>query len=115
MIYNSDELYANTEVLRIEVQEAHGITILKLIGELDSYTSRQLISMSRGSAYGAKELLVDLDDLKYIDSAGLVALVSIWIDFRDTGRRMVLSCQNNRVHRVLEITGLLSLFELRHG
>jgi anti-anti-sigma factor len=55
---------------------------------------------------------VNLDELEYIDSSGLSALVRIWMKASESGTQLVLSCGNPRIYRILEITGLLNLFKV---
>ena len=102
----------NGEVLQIGVSEIAGARVLRLTGDLDSYTSDRLSTISKAWISGAKKIIVNLDGLEYIDSSGLSALVGIWVRARESGVQMVVSCQNPRIHRVLEITGLLNLFTL---
>lgn len=102
----------NTEVLHIGVRESEGTRVLKLTGELDRYSSDRIKTISDTWVNGAKRVSVNLDDLQYIDSAGLSALVWMWIEAKDRGVEMIMSCNNQRIYRVLEITGLVKLFIL---
>lgn len=102
----------NREVLHIGVMEKGATRVLKLTGELDSYTSDRLTGISRTWIHGAQKVIVNLDGLDYIDSSGLAALVGMWVKAKYSGTQMVVSCQNARIQRVLEITGLLNLFKL---
>lgn len=54
------------------------ITVIHLEGRLDAHTYHTLIEKTR-DAYkaGARDFLIDLSDLTYISSAGLVALYTI--------------------------------------
>lgn len=98
------------EVLHIGVMEKGGTRVLKLTGELDSYTSDRLSTLSKTWVDGSEKVIVNLDGLEYIDSSGLAALVGLWVRVNEAGASMQLSCQNPRINRVLEITGLLGLF-----
>lgn len=100
------------EVLHIETGENSSSQMLRLSGELDSYTCSRLANITENWINGSKKVFVNLDELKYIDSSGLSALVKIWIKTRDNGTQMAISCQNPRIHRILEITGLLNLFNI---
>lgn len=102
----------NREVLHIGVSENGGTRVLRLTGELDSYTSDRLTGISKTWIPGARKVIVNLDKLEHIDSSGLSALVGMWVKARDARARMVVSCQNPRIHRILEITGLLNLFNV---
>lgn len=98
------------DMLKIGVMENAGTTVLKLSGDLDSFTSPRLSRYGKGWLRRSSKLIVNLDDLDYIDSTGLSALVAIWVNTRDQGIPMVISCRSPRIYRVFEITGLLNLF-----
>ena len=102
----------NPEVLHIGMSERAGTRVLRLTGELDSYTSDRLAGVAGVWLTGAKKIIIDLDGLEYIDSSGLAALVGMWVKARD---RMVISCSNPRIRRVMEITGLLNLFSFEEA
>lgn len=101
-----------SEVLQIGISEIGGTHVLRLTGELDSYTSPRLGAAAEKLFQTAKKVLVNLDALEFIDSSGLAALVGLWVDAKERGIPFLLSCRNPRVHRVLEITGLLNLFTI---
>jgi anti-anti-sigma factor len=67
--------------MNIKVSKAEGrvpVTIIGLAGELDGQTYTQLIDKARELfTEGARDFLLDLSDLTYISSAGLVALHSM--------------------------------------
>jgi anti-anti-sigma regulatory factor len=67
--------------MNISVSQEQGrvpVTVVKLDGQLDGQNYRELIDKaSELYAGGARDFLLDLDDLKYISSAGLVALHSV--------------------------------------
>jgi anti-sigma B factor antagonist len=100
------------DVLRIGVVEDAGTTVLKLSGDLDSYTSPRLSEYGKTWLKKTTELLVNLDDLDYIDSTGLSALVAMWVIAKDLGVPMVISCRSARIYRVFELTGLSNLFNV---
>ncbi len=100
----------NKEVLHIGIRESGTTRVLKLTGELDSYTSDRLRSISETWIPGARKVVVNLDKLDYIDSSGLAALVGMWVRARDNGVELVLTCRNRRVNKIMEITGLSKLF-----
>lgn len=65
----------------IKLSKAAGrvqVTVIRLAGELDGQSYTQLIDQAR-ELYkdGARDFLIDLTDLTYISSAGLVALHSV--------------------------------------
>ena len=67
--------------MNISVSQAQGkvpVTIIKLDGELDGQNYQELITKAR-EVYngGARNFLLDLSDLTYVSSAGLVALHTV--------------------------------------
>jgi anti-anti-sigma factor len=67
--------------MNISISQVQGkvpVTVLKLEGQLDGQTYQDLINKAR-EAYkaGWRDFLVDMADLTYISSAGLVALHSV--------------------------------------
>ncbi len=100
------------DVLKIGVLDNAGTTVLKLSGDLDSFTSPRLSKYGKGWLRKSKNLIVNLDDLEYIDSTGLSALVAMWVNAKEQGVSMVISCRSQRIYRVFEITGLMNLFTI---
>jgi len=86
--------------------------VIRLTGELDTFSCQRLSRLSRSWLRGSRKVVVNLDALEYIDSSGLSSLVGMWVDAKDIGVQMIISCNNPRIHRILEITGLLKFFTL---
>lgn len=64
--------------MEISVSIEQGITIMQINGQLDGQTYEALIAKARNLIDGGtKNILLDLADLTYISSAGLVSLHSI--------------------------------------
>jgi len=67
--------------MNISVSQAQGrvpVTVIKLDGQLDGQTYQILINKAKEvQAEGGHDFLIDMSDLTYISSAGLVALHSV--------------------------------------
>mgnify|MGYP000017532425 FL=1 len=67
--------------MEINVSKQSGkveVTILRLNGELDGQTYQKLIDQAKQLyASGARDLLLDMSELTYVSSAGLVAMHTI--------------------------------------
>jgi anti-anti-sigma regulatory factor len=112
------------------------VTVLKVDGQLDGQNYQQLIAKTR-ELYGAgtRDMLVDLSDLTYISSAGLVALHASALTLRgealpdpEQGWAAVKSADRSRqaglqqhikllnprpeVSSVLEMVGFTTFFEI---
>jgi anti-anti-sigma factor len=55
-------------------------------------------------------VILDLDEVPYIDSAGLGSLVSAYVTCHKSGRQLVLAGINDRILKLFEITRVESLF-----
>lgn len=125
--------------MNIIVSQAQGnvpVTVIKLDGQLDGQTYQDLITKARGLYEGgARDFLIDMSDLTYISSAGLVALHTVallargealpdteagWSAIRSVGRMAGSGVQKNvklfnprdEVRSVLDMVGFGSAFEI---
>lgn len=121
---------STTETGRVDV------TVLRAEGQLDGQSYQNLIAKARELFdAGARDFVLDLTDLTYISSAGLVALHSIalmlkgeempdtehgWSAYRSMGRGSEAGMQahikllnpRDEVRSVLEMVGFDRLFEI---
>lgn len=87
--------------------------IIELEGEVDVYTAPQLKQqMITLLEAGARELVVDLTKVDYLDSTALGVLIGGLKRMRERDGNMVLVCPSPRIRRVFEITGLDKIFEI---
>lgn len=125
--------------MEITVSKEQGrvpVTVLKVAGQLDGQTYQELIDRAREEyETGARSMLLDLGDLTYISSAGLVSLHSIALlmrgqpmpdqehgwnrlktmdDAQDGGVQQNFKLLNPRpeVNSVLEMVGFSAFFEV---
>ena len=91
-----------------------GVTIVDLRGRLvlgeESAGLRDLVRnlVSRGN----KNILLNLRDVNYIDSSGLGELVSAFTNMRSQGGELKLLNLTERVHDLLQITKLYTVFDI---
>jgi anti-sigma B factor antagonist len=100
--------------LQIETRyPREGVALLRTEGELDVYTSPQLKQtlvdlMSRG----VTRFILDLNGVEYVDSTGLGVLIGALRRAADRDGCLKLLCDNSRVRRIFEITGLTKVFDI---
>lgn len=123
-------------MLQIDVSQEKDILILKPVGELDGQTYQELISKAKESYQtGARNMLLDLSELSYISSAGLVALHFIalltrgesvpdtengWAALKSAERSRTDGIQKNvkllnpreEILKVLDMVGFTTFFEI---
>jgi anti-anti-sigma factor len=89
------------------------VTTISVDGDIDSYTFPELVKqveevINRGYA----NLVLDLEAVSYISSAGLIALQTIQGQATNQGGRAVLSGVNKRVGRILDVAGFTPWFNI---
>jgi|SRR5688572_211613 len=123
-------------MMQIDVSQEKGVVVLKLGGQLDGQTYQELISKAQEIYQeGAKNLLLDLSELTYMSSAGLVAVHFIallsrgeklpdtehgWAALKSVDRSREGGIQKNvkllsptpEVLNVLEMVGFSTFFEI---
>lgn len=101
---------------RLTVSEAADRAIVSLDGELDLATApqlrEQLVTLAEKDG---GDVVVDLTRLAFIDSTGLSVLVMALNRSRAAGGSIVLRNPSDSVMRILEITGLISVFGIEEG
>jgi len=89
------------------------VTVLAVTGDIDADTFPQLIrEADTRLAAGQVRLVLDLSDVDYISSGGLVALQTIAGRAAARGGKAVLCGLNPRVMKVLEIAGFTQLLSI---
>lgn len=125
--------------MNISVSQAQGkvpVSVIKLDGQLDGQNFQELISKAQELfRAGERDFLLDLSDLTYISSAGLVALHSVallargeelpdmeggWSAYRSMGRSSEAGIQKHvkllnprsEIMGVLDMVGFSHVFEI---
>ena len=83
---------------------AHVVTVT---GELDVYTAPDLRkALGEAVGEGAMDVVVDLLNVPFVDSMGLGVLVESSKSLKGKGGVLRIVCDDRRIARILEITGL---------
>ena len=125
--------------MEISVSQSQGnvsVSIVKVAGQLDGQNYQDLIAKAQDLfKAGTRDFLIDLSDLSYISSAGLVALHSVallakgeelpdtehgWSAYRSMGRTSAAGTQTHvkllnpreEVRNVLDMVGFTNVFEI---
>ncbi|MFL6438195.1 MAG: STAS domain-containing protein [Terriglobales bacterium] len=92
-----------------------GITIMDLSGRITlgegSVVLRDQIREVLGK--GEKKILLNLGDVTYIDSSGIGELVSAFTTVRNQGGELKLLNLTKKVHDLLQITKLYTVFDVK--
>ncbi len=93
---------------QIEALESQFGTTIKLAGELDSATTTQLLARFEQavSALDGRELLIDLDEVSFIDSSGMRAIIVMEQRAEEERIAIVFAAPPPHVTELLQVTGI---------
>ena len=99
--------------MQIEERVVGGVTILDLSGKMTLGEGDELLREKIASLVnaGQKNLLLNLDGVPYIDSAGLGEMVRSYTTVSRQGGQLKLVNLTKRITDLLSITKLLTVFE----
>ena len=99
-------------VMEITERAVGDVTVLRLKGRmiLDEGETPLKAAVEGLLQHGRDNVLLDMADVSYIDSAGVGMLVSKYVSVHRHGGMLKLARVPARVARVLQVTKLLSVF-----
>ena len=99
--------------MQIEERVVGGVTILDLSGKMTLGEGDELLKDKIDSLVnaGRKKLLLNLEGVPYIDSAGLGEMVRTYTTVSRQGGKLKLLNLTKRIEDLLSITKLLTVFE----
>ncbi len=100
--------------LGIEVDESRPPHVVVAVsGEVDIATAPKLREkLVELASHGAQQVVVDLDDVDFLDSTGLGVLIGGMKRLRGLEGDLTLVCTQPRILKVFEITGLNRAFTI---
>ena len=88
-----------------------GIEVIDVQGEIDIYTAPRLRELLIDLvSQGSYQLIVNLDEVGFLDSTGLGVLVGSLRRVRAHDGSLDLVCTQQRILKILKITGLTEVF-----
>jgi anti-sigma B factor antagonist len=102
------------EAFYVSIIHAEPDTTIQLGGEVDLATAGPLqdrLELVTDATTG--DVTVDLTNVTFLDSTGLAALLAASRRMQRDGRRLTLVNPCAAVHRVLQISGVVKLLEVR--
>jgi anti-sigma B factor antagonist len=96
--------------------DSDGVAVVDVRGEVDVYTAPRLREELHHCLDGGKnKIVVNLADVAYMDSSGLGVLIGALKRAREEKGDLVVAAPNARISRILEVTGLSKIFNVRDG
>ena len=100
--------------LSIDVREQGPQCVVVLAGELDMQTAPDLSDRLTGLIDGGcRDVVVDVAGLEFMDSSGLAAILGGHKALRERDGKLVLVSPNEHLIKMVRITGLDEVFEIR--
>jgi len=100
--------------LKMTNREVEGVSVVALDGRIvlgeESNALRE--KLKRLIAEGKKKIILNMDNIKYIDSSGLGALVAAHCSAKTQGASLRLCHLGSKFQEVMQITKLLTVFEV---
>lgn len=99
--------------LAILSTERDGDAVLEVAGEIDASSAPALDAVMASLDEQQPRLVIDLRKVSFIDSTGLCTLLRAHRRLDEQGRRLVLADPSPAVRRLLDITGLSDVVDIR--
>lgn len=97
--------------MEITVKPLKQVDIIKVSGRIDSATAPEFENALKGLLdRGRKKIVIDCQNLEYISSAGLRAMLAALKSAKSNGGNVVLAQANERVRDTLALVGFQTLF-----
>jgi anti-sigma B factor antagonist len=101
--------------IKASTRQQQDVTIVDLSGQIKlgegSSVLRETVKDLLGK--GRKKILLNLAEINYIDSSGVGELVSAFTSVRNQGGELKLLHLTRKVHDILQITKLYTVFDVR--
>ncbi|MEX2658912.1 MAG: STAS domain-containing protein [Acidimicrobiales bacterium] len=91
-------------------------TVIHLEGDLDIAATPHLVGVVQGAMNaGYRRISLDLEDVSFVDSTGLACVARLTRRASELDIDLVLRHPNDLAARVLEVTGLDTVIDIRTG
>ena len=100
------------EDFRLSSESRDGVAIVKVQGYLDVTTCGELDELLADTRRQYSWVILDLTDVRFLDTRSLAVIVSHWRKLEARGGRLMLAGAQQRYVRALWITGLASRMSL---
>ena len=101
--------------MKASTRQVEGVTIVDLSGRIKLGEGSSILrdTVKDLLSKGQKKILLNLGDVSYIDSSGIGELVSAFTSVRNQGGELKLLHLTKKVHDLLQITKLYTVFDVK--
>jgi anti-sigma B factor antagonist len=104
----------NDQLVSIQFERGNGSLLIRLSGEIDLSNSDQVHQQLESAIEGSTPIVIDLTEIKYLDSQGLRLIKQLWNQVEKDGRELRLVAPPNSVARqVLDMARMSDYVEIR--
>ena len=98
--------------MEINAIEEKNVLVLRISGRLDAVTAPEYEKKVASLVKGVARVVIDFQELEYVSSAGLRALLMAAKPLKAAGGQMRLANVNGSIKEVFHITGFTSIFPI---
>ena len=93
------------KVFKVTEENLLTIVVLRIEGEMDMYSYPRLEDALLHAEYRSRKLVLNLQEVSYVGSATLGALIGWATRFRASGGDLCLCCVDTRIQKIIELLG----------
>ena len=97
--------------LKVDLRKEEETLFVDLQGDLDINSNKEL-KEKVNSVEGVKKIIVNCENLSYVDSTGLGAFISIYKHIKEKGEGLVIRGLKPHIKKFFLITDLDKVFEI---
>ncbi|MFB4163510.1 anti-sigma F factor antagonist [Alteribacillus sp. JSM 102045] len=100
--------------LTVDLEQVSDVLCIRLKGELDHHSARQLRNQVDGYLEGnqIQHIVLNLEELVFMDSSGIGVILGRYKQVRRNGGEMVVCSISTPVKRLFELSGLFKILRL---
>lgn len=100
--------------LKITLKEINDIVIISLVGTLDTNTSPEAeVEITKSLEDGARKMAIDLENTRYVSSAGLRIFLATAKKMMSVGGKVILCHPNDIVKDILHVSGFNTIIDVK--
>ena len=100
--------------LEVKVSEVNEVVVIRLVGSLDSNTAPDAeAEVNKWLGKDSKKMVVDLEEAKYVSSAGLRVFLATAKKMTAAGGSVMFCSPNEVVKEILDISGFSNILNLK--
>ncbi|MCK5458138.1 MAG: STAS domain-containing protein [Melioribacteraceae bacterium] len=99
--------------MKYNTSEVYNAAVISFKGKLRGGPDAQNFQDQVGNYLegGKKNIIIDMEDVKFVDSSGIGSIVRAFSTVKDAGGKLVLTGVSNKISGLLSITKLNSVFD----